>query len=165
MCIRDSTNIVQQSGPFGKFGIEAQFRSHQRAQVSGLAAVHQQVLAVAAPEAHAAYHPHKLFVQAVDAKLYNGTLAYFHHLFLNLLAGLFHHFLYPSRVYAAVAYKTLQAQAGRELRVIVEADKVPDADSEKLSFEIAQKIQTEMTYPGQIKVTVIREKRTVNIAR
>ncbi|PWT95076.1 MAG: ribonuclease Y [Bacteroidetes bacterium] len=61
--------------------------------------------------------------------------------------------------------KAYAIQAGRELRVIVEADKVTDADSEKLSFEIAQKIQTEMTYPGQIKVTVIREKRTVNVAR
>ncbi len=48
---------------------------------------------------------------------------------------------------------------------IVEADKVSDVDSDKLSFEIAQKIQTEMTYPGQIKVTVIREKRAVNVAR
>ena len=56
-------------------------------------------------------------------------------------------------------------QAGRELRVIVEADKVTDADSDRLSFEIAQKIQTEMTFPGQIKVTVIREKRAVNVAR
>ncbi|HVY74436.1 MAG TPA: ribonuclease Y, partial [Puia sp.] len=55
--------------------------------------------------------------------------------------------------------KAYAIQAGRELRVIVEADKVTDADSDKLSFEIAQKIQTEMTYPGQIKVTVIREKR------
>ncbi len=61
--------------------------------------------------------------------------------------------------------KAYAIQAGRELRVIVEADKVTDNDSEKLSFEIAQKIQTEMTYPGQIKVTVIREKRTVNMAR
>ncbi|MDA3616422.1 ribonuclease Y [Polluticaenibacter yanchengensis] len=61
--------------------------------------------------------------------------------------------------------KAYAIQAGRELRVIVEADKVGDADSDKLSFEIAQKIQTEMTYPGQIKVTVIREKRAVNIAR
>ncbi len=61
--------------------------------------------------------------------------------------------------------KAYAIQAGRELRVIVEADKVTDADSDKLSFEIAQKIQTEMTYPGQIKVTVIREKRAVNIAR
>jgi len=69
----------------------------------------------------------------------------------------------------AVAYqgveKAYAIQAGRELRVIVEADKVGDAESDKLSFEIAQKIQTEMTYPGQIKVTVIREKRAVNIAR
>ncbi|HWB28454.1 MAG TPA: ribonuclease Y [Chitinophagaceae bacterium] len=69
----------------------------------------------------------------------------------------------------AVSYqgveKAYAIQAGRELRVIVEADKVTDADSDKLSFEIAQKIQTEMTYPGQIKVTVIREKRAVNVAR
>ncbi|MEP7143674.1 MAG: ribonuclease Y [Ferruginibacter sp.] len=61
--------------------------------------------------------------------------------------------------------KAYAIQAGRELRVIVEADKVSDADSDRLSFEIAQKIQTEMTFPGQIKVTVIREKRAVNIAR
>ena len=61
--------------------------------------------------------------------------------------------------------KAYAIQAGRELRVIVEADKVTDNDSAKLSFEIAQKIQTEMTYPGQIKVTVIREKRAVNVAR
>jgi ribonucrease Y len=61
--------------------------------------------------------------------------------------------------------KAYAIQAGRELRVIVEADKVTDQESEKLSFEIAQKIQTEMTYPGQIKVTVIREKRAVNVAR
>ena len=61
--------------------------------------------------------------------------------------------------------KAYAIQAGRELRVIVEADKVTDMDSEKLSFEIAQKIQTEMTFPGQIKVTVIREKRAVNVAR
>ena len=61
--------------------------------------------------------------------------------------------------------KAYAIQAGRELRVIVEADKVSDQDSEKLSFEIAQKIQTEMTFPGQIKVTVIREKRAVNVAR
>lgn len=61
--------------------------------------------------------------------------------------------------------KAYAIQAGRELRVIVEADKVTDGESDKLSFEIAQKIQTEMTFPGQIKVTVIREKRAVNIAR
>lgn len=61
--------------------------------------------------------------------------------------------------------KAYAIQAGRELRVIVEADKVTDNDSDKLSFDIAQKIQTEMTYPGQIKVTVIREKRAVNVAR
>jgi ribonuclease Y len=61
--------------------------------------------------------------------------------------------------------KAYAIQAGRELRVIVEADRITDQQSDKLSFEIAQKIQTEMTFPGQIKVTVIREKRAVNIAR
>jgi len=61
--------------------------------------------------------------------------------------------------------KAYAIQAGRELRVIVESEKVSDADSDRLSFEIAQKIQTEMTFPGQIKVTVIREKRAVNVAR
>ncbi len=69
----------------------------------------------------------------------------------------------------ALAYtgveKAYAIQAGRELRVIVEAEKVTDADSERLSFEIADKIQKEMQYPGQIKVTVIRELRAVNIAR
>jgi ribonuclease Y len=69
----------------------------------------------------------------------------------------------------AMAYqgveKAYAIQAGRELRVIVEADKVTDNDSDKLSFDIAQKIQNEMTFPGQIKVTVIREKRAVNVAK
>ena len=61
--------------------------------------------------------------------------------------------------------KAYAIQAGRELRVIVEADKVSDSESEKLSFEMADRIQKEMQYPGQIKVTVIREKRSVNLAR
>lgn len=61
--------------------------------------------------------------------------------------------------------KAYAIQAGRELRIIVESDKVSDGDADRLSFEIANKIQTEMQYPGQIKVTVIREKRAVNIAR
>jgi ribonuclease Y len=61
--------------------------------------------------------------------------------------------------------KAYAIQAGRELRVMVEAEKVTDSESEKLSFEIADKIQKEMQYPGQIRVTVIREKRAVNIAR
>jgi len=69
----------------------------------------------------------------------------------------------------AMAYKGVEKayaiQAGRELRVIVEAEKVSDAESDRLSFEIADKIQKEMQYPGQIKVTVIRELRAVNIAR
>ena len=56
-------------------------------------------------------------------------------------------------------------QAGRELRVIVESEKVSDDNASTLSFDISQKIQTEMTYPGQVKVTVIREKRAVNVAR
>jgi ribonuclease Y len=61
--------------------------------------------------------------------------------------------------------KAYAIQAGRELRVIVESDKVTDADADRLSFEIATKIQNDMQYPGQIKVTVIREKRAVNVAR
>jgi ribonucrease Y len=56
-------------------------------------------------------------------------------------------------------------QAGRELRVIVESEKVSDDNAVNLSYEISQKIQTEMTYPGQVKVTVIRETRAVNIAK
>jgi ribonuclease Y len=61
--------------------------------------------------------------------------------------------------------KAYAMQAGRELRVIVESDKVTDERAEMLSFEISQKIQDEMQYPGQIKVTVIREKRATNFAR
>jgi len=56
-------------------------------------------------------------------------------------------------------------QAGRELRVLVESDKISDAKADELSFEISQRIQTEMTYPGQVKVTLIREKRAVNYAK
>jgi ribonuclease Y len=56
-------------------------------------------------------------------------------------------------------------QAGRELRVLVESEKVTDAKADELSFTISQRIQTEMTYPGQVKVTVIREKRSVNYAK
>ena len=61
--------------------------------------------------------------------------------------------------------KAYAIQAGRELRVIVESEKVSDDKSAQLSFEISQKIQTDMTYPGQVKVTVIRETRAVNIAK
>ncbi len=61
--------------------------------------------------------------------------------------------------------KTYAIQAGRELRVIVGADKVTDQETETLSAEIARKIQDEMTYPGQIKITVIRETRAVNYAK
>ena len=69
----------------------------------------------------------------------------------------------------ATSYKGVEKayaiQAGRELRVMVEADKMSDEQSSILSFEIAEKIQKEMQYPGQIKVTVIRELRAVNVAR
>ena len=61
--------------------------------------------------------------------------------------------------------KTYAIQAGRELRVIVGADKISDAETEKLSNEIAQKIQDEMTYPGQVRITVIRETRAVSFAK
>ena len=61
--------------------------------------------------------------------------------------------------------KTYAIQAGRELRVIVGADKISDAETEKLSTEIAQKIQDELTYPGQVRITVIRETRAVSYAK
>lgn len=61
--------------------------------------------------------------------------------------------------------KTYAIQAGRELRVIVGADKIDDKDTENLSAEIAKKIQDEMTYPGQVKITVIRETRAVSYAK
>tara|TARA_Y100000590_G_scaffold143526_1_gene164990 strand:+ start:1382 stop:2944 length:1563 start_codon:yes stop_codon:yes gene_type:complete len=61
--------------------------------------------------------------------------------------------------------KAYAIQAGRELRVIVESEKVSDEEASNLSFQISQKIQTDMTYPGQVKVTVIRETRAINIAK
>lgn len=61
--------------------------------------------------------------------------------------------------------KAYAIQAGRELRVIVKSEKVSDEEASNLSFQISQKIQTDMTYPGQVKVTVIRETRAVNIAK
>ena len=69
----------------------------------------------------------------------------------------------------ALAYpgvtKTYAIQAGRELRVIVGSEKVSDSDAENLSYEIAKKIQDEMTYPGQVKITVIRETRAISYAK
>tara|TARA_B110000503_G_scaffold10561_1_gene14337 strand:- start:101 stop:1636 length:1536 start_codon:yes stop_codon:yes gene_type:complete len=61
--------------------------------------------------------------------------------------------------------KAYAIQAGRELRVMVESEKVSDAMAAQISYDISQKIQTEMTYPGQVRVTVIRELRAVNIAK
>ena len=61
--------------------------------------------------------------------------------------------------------KSYAIQAGRELRVIVESEKVTDQKADELAFDISQKIQTEMTYPGQVKITVIREKRAVSFAK
>ncbi len=61
--------------------------------------------------------------------------------------------------------KTYAIQAGRELRVIVGSEKISDKESEQLSYDIARKIQTEMTYPGQVKITVIRETRAISYAK
>jgi ribonuclease Y len=61
--------------------------------------------------------------------------------------------------------KAFAIQAGRELRVMVEADRVSDEQADALAISLASKIETEMTYPGQVRVTVIREKRAVGIAR
>ena len=61
--------------------------------------------------------------------------------------------------------KAFAIQAGRELRVVVESDKIDDEKASELSFLITDKIQNELTYPGQVRVTVIRETRAINIAR
>ncbi len=61
--------------------------------------------------------------------------------------------------------KTYAIQAGRELRVIVGADKINDLEANKISYDLSRQIQSEMTYPGQIKVTVIRETRAINFAK
>ena len=61
--------------------------------------------------------------------------------------------------------KAYAIQAGRELRVMVESEKVTDAMAAQISYDISQKIQTEMTYPGQVKVTVIRETRAISYAK
>ncbi len=61
--------------------------------------------------------------------------------------------------------KTYAIQAGRELRVIVGAEKVTDTEASKISYDFSKKIQDEMTYPGQIKITVIRETRAINYAK
>ncbi|MDP4281751.1 MAG: ribonuclease Y [Bacteroidota bacterium] len=61
--------------------------------------------------------------------------------------------------------KTFAIQAGRELRVIVGADKVTDSEANQISYDLSRKIQSEMTYPGQIKITVIRETRSINYAK
>jgi ribonuclease Y len=61
--------------------------------------------------------------------------------------------------------KTYAIQAGRELRVIVGSDKMSDQEAEQLSYDISKRIQDEMTYPGQIKITVIRETRVVSYAK
>jgi ribonuclease Y len=61
--------------------------------------------------------------------------------------------------------KTYAIQAGRELRVIVGAEKVSDTDANQISYDLSRKIQDEMTYPGQIKITVIRETRAINFAK
>jgi ribonuclease Y len=61
--------------------------------------------------------------------------------------------------------KTFAIQAGRELRVIVESEKITDSQAETLANDISNRIQTEMTYPGQVKVTVIRETRSVAYAK
>jgi ribonuclease Y len=61
--------------------------------------------------------------------------------------------------------KTYAIQAGRELRVIVGAEKVTDQEASQISYDLSKKIQNEMTYPGQIKITVIRETRAVSYAK
>jgi ribonuclease Y len=61
--------------------------------------------------------------------------------------------------------KAFAIHAGRELRVMVESERVSDAEASTIAFDISQKIQNEMTYPGQVRVTVIRETRATSIAK
>jgi ribonuclease Y len=61
--------------------------------------------------------------------------------------------------------KAFAIHAGRELRVMVESERVNDAEASTIAFDISQKIQNEMTYPGQVRVTVIREMRAVSVAK
>ena len=61
--------------------------------------------------------------------------------------------------------KAFAIQAGRELRVMVESDRITDQQSDEISMSIADRIMKEMTYPGQVKITVIREKRSVAVAK
>jgi ribonuclease Y len=61
--------------------------------------------------------------------------------------------------------KAFAIQAGRELRVMVESEKMTDMQSDELSMQIADRIMNEMTYPGQVKITVIRERRSVAVAK
>jgi ribonuclease Y len=61
--------------------------------------------------------------------------------------------------------KTYAIQAGRELRVMVESDRVSDGEADHISMSIADRIQSEMTYPGQVKIVVIREKRSMAVAK
>ena len=63
------------------------------------------------------------------------------------------------------SFKSYAIQAGRELRVVVESEKVTDEDASKLAFQISEKIKNEMTYPGQVKITVIRETRAISYAK
>ena len=61
--------------------------------------------------------------------------------------------------------KAFAIQAGRELRVMVESERMNDAQTDELSMQIADRIMNEMTYPGQVKITVIRERRSVSVAK
>jgi ribonuclease Y len=61
--------------------------------------------------------------------------------------------------------KAFAIQAGRELRVMVESERITDAQSDEMSMQIADRIMNEMTYPGQVKITVIRERRSVSVAK
>jgi ribonuclease Y len=74
-------------------------------------------------------------------------------------------FLSVVKIFHPELIKSYANQAGRELRVLVESDKVTDQESEALAFTISNRIQTEMTYPSQVQVTVIRERRSVAVAK
>ena len=105
------------------------------------------------------YHDHALGITRLN--VYAG-MAGFYFVRDNDDTGL------PGNTYDLPAWpyeKAYAIQAGRELRVIIDSEKTNDKSAESLSFEITQKIMKEMIYPGQIKVTVIRETRAVNFAK
>ncbi len=112
LVVRHLAYVVQQAGAAGFLGVEAEFRSHDGAQVGSLTRVLQQVLAVRTAVFHASYHAYKLRVQAVDAEVDGRAFAGLDNLLLHLTAHLCNNLLDACRVYAAVHNELVQGEAG-----------------------------------------------------